>query len=99
MEQLEEAEPTGESVTTVSGWDASGLWKNLETTGNLQTANVLGTAQALSRNGTDGRVSGEGVALCSVPALTPPARILIPSHLSQNGEREAWLNKRKKGRM
>lgn len=61
MGQLEEVEPTEESDTVVSGWDASELWKNLERTGNLPTANVLGKAQVLSRKGTDRRGSREGV--------------------------------------
>lgn len=52
---MEEAEPTDRFIIAISGWVASGSWKDLEWTGSPQTlAEMLGRKRAHGR-GFQGR--------------------------------------------
>ena len=102
---MEDTESTGRCVITVSGWGASGLWKNLERTGKLQNQGLDG--QDLNPWKESGRtewVCKEGRAFCNAPLRLPTITDSSLSGFSQSRQkrvpyRKSWLNKRRKGTM
>lgn len=76
---MEDTESTGRCVITVSGWGASGLWKNLERTGKLQNQGLDGQdLNPWKESGHTEWVSKEGRAFCNAPLPSPRHHRFFP---------------------